>query len=502
MSIRRKCAALTVMLCALGLAGCSGLRLHDAERDRQGQAARKAWSEVDLQASIDAERANLQALLAAELDTQRTLATAIRDHELRALVRGSSVTQALVERVNARLKGLADQPAAIKSAREKLIEVRKSQDLVAAKTNDLASKGLVPPACGEAAETPPAIAQWLAQEPNPMSAATVRSALRILRRECERKLSEADVYLPFGGAIGIAWSEYALEERNLRTEKERLAVLERTYRQARDAYDKAVAASTAPAEPGAQATVNAAAEKVRSAVAALQGSSSPYAARLLAEERLQAIADLAQAITESAPGRTEPATAGKTARTVALLPGLADDVRSAIAQSRKPLALPLLIRKNFEQLNLEAAKRDIAAREEIVRLSHELVIVLYQQAQQLWLAGQELQQTSDLHGRTVVDAFSNGTTRQRETLYAAAARYLDAINRLDAKRYILEYRRVAAHHEKTLAYAEVNARQWKSLIDTSVNQVADYSAGGLKPDQIANFLNTIGLLSIGVGVNK
>jgi hypothetical protein len=99
-------------------------------------------------------------------------------------------------------------------------------------------------------------------------------------------------------------------------------------------------------------------------------------------------------------------------------------------------------------------------------------------------------------------AVASGNLVQREALLRAAAQYLDVLDRLEAQSYQLRYKRIAAHHEKALAYAEVSAKQWESLIGTAVNQVADYSATGFKPEQVSNFLNTIGILSIGVGVNK
>jgi hypothetical protein len=62
--------------------------------------------------------------------------------------------------------------------------------------------------------------------------------------------------------------------------------------------------------------------------------------------------------------------------------------------------------------------------------------------------------------------------------------------------------RIAATHELALAYSEVNLKQWESLIGTTVNQVADYSAGGIKSQDIMDLINAAGLIYIGVGVNK
>ena len=99
----RKFSVFWLLLFSLLLGGCSSLHLHSEVRDKQGEAARKAWSEVDLKAVVDAERANLKTLLEAELDTQDGLATGIRNHQLRFMVQSESVKVGLVDPLDERL---------------------------------------------------------------------------------------------------------------------------------------------------------------------------------------------------------------------------------------------------------------------------------------------------------------------------------------------------------------------------------------------------------------
>lgn len=485
---------------SLGLSGCAGMRIYDSERDTQGQAARKAWSEVNLQASIDGERANLNKLLAAELDTQQTLASAIRDHELRFIVRAPSVATGLVARIDEKLGNLGATVKSVEDARPKQAQWRASQRTILEIENFFTSKQIAAPTCASVAAgaTPEYLQNWRAKQ-DQRTRDDTDTSLEALREEC--LVSQPDVS-GFGKAIGVAQAEYSANLAKLKKEKFELKGLEDAYVQARTEYREAVAAAT----PGEQlsAKVNAAAAKLKAAVEKLETSSSPYAARLLAEERLKAIYALAQTITEAQPGKPLPENASRTAVALIVLPRLVDEIQTAFAEAKKPLALPLLIRQNHEQLNLEAARRDIAASERIVSLSQELVQALFQQANQLVIARSQLFQkdVEPLLPLSFQDALNRGGQRQREALFRAAAQYLDVVDRLDAQSYQLRYKRVAAHHEKALAYAEVNAKQWESLIGTAVNQVADYSATGFKPEQIANFLNTIGLFYIGAGVNK
>jgi hypothetical protein len=485
-------------LLACAMAGCAGPHLYDSERDRQGQAARKAWSEVDLQASINAERANLDKLLAAEIETQQKLAQAIRDHELRSMV-GRTIAEGLVKPVDQRLIKLAGDTSVQAEFRD---QVLKMQARLSRAQNDFAQfLGIAAPQCSAVAKgnEPQYVKDWRKAAP-PRLQQAMPAMLDDLRATCASQLSERELYKKLNGEIAKAWIEYESQSSELESSKKEIATLQSAYNRERVEYEKALAA-TVPS-PAANAGLEAAAGTIHAAVEALKNSSSPYAARFLAEENLKAIDELAQAITQAKPGQPVPPDASRNAATFIVLRQFRDEVYTALAESKKPMLLPLLIRKNYEQLNLEAAQRDIAAREKMVRLSHDLVDVLYEQAEQLEIARNELSSVAALHQQPFLDAFTKSGPREREALYGAAARYLDAVNRLDARRYTIEYQRIAAQYEKALAYDEVSAKQWESLIGSSVSQVADYSASGFKPEQIANFLNTLGLFYIGVGTNK
>jgi hypothetical protein len=487
-----------ILCCVLpfALAGCTSLKLYDSTRDSQGQAAKKAWSEVDLQTMIAGERANLDRLLAAEIDTQNTLAAAVADYELKAMVDmpiQDGFSKMLSDRM-ASLTGGRDTRQAAADA------IAKSQARIAMFKSNIASTGAQAPDCAKLAKgaTPADLSTWLETHGGPAKAA-VQSWVVELRRECANELKEDDFYATFGGAIGTAWGEYTKRAADLKALRAAAEVDQKNYQAARAAYDKALAGATAPqTDP----QVRAAAIKLEEAISRLRASTNPYAVKLANEESIKAIDAIAQAITEANGDHAVPKDAGAAAATFVVLMQFRDEVNGALAASKKPLALPLLVRRNYEQLNLEAARRDIAATEKMVDLSHQLVVALYVQAQQLSLARAELDQDKRLYTKTLGDAIQNGAIPERQALYFATARYLDAVKRLDAQRYTLEYRRIAAQHEKALAYAEVNAKQWQSLIDTSVNQVAEYSASGFKPEQVANFMNTLGLFYIGVGTNK
>lgn len=500
MKLKRLKRIIAGVIITLGMTGCSSVHLYNGVRDQQGIAAKKAWSEVDLNATISAERANLKKLLVVELETQEQLANAIGERELRRLVQSHSLTEGLIMPINERLKDLMADSALPTDAWNQL-ESSQHTDL----TNNFTAANLKTPSCSsvKANATPKDIQAWLDTRASPSQRGAIKESLNQLRIDCEKsRLSAEEIFKSMGGAIGTAWQEYHLAAVDLEARKHAAEDLRAKYDAAIKDYDSAVEGATA--DPQAAAKVSHAAAMIVAAVDALNESQNPYAAKLLAEENLKALGALAQAITEAKPGEAPAKDTSKTGLAFIVLPELFDDVQTSLAQAKKPLALPLIIRRNFEQLNLEAAQRDIAAREAIVLLSHDLMEALYQQAEQLVFARDTVIQHKlvSLHKESFADALKKGGALEREALYRAAGLYLDAVNRLDARRYKLEYMRTAAYHERALSYAEVNVKQWESLIGTTVGQVADFSASGLRPEQIANALNTLGIFYIGAGVNK
>lgn len=139
-----------------------------------------------------------------------------------------------------------------------------------------------------------------------------------------------------------------------------------------------------------------AAQQLHKAVDALEGSRNPWADQFLSQERLHRLDGLLQVVTDGlqsdADATAPDPAANRTATALVILPELVDQAREAAASHRRPLAVPLLIRRDIEALKLQAAQRDIATQQAELRLSRELLDALYQQAHQLWLAERELQQ--------------------------------------------------------------------------------------------------------------
>lgn len=519
MSLSPRVGLFSVCVIALLLSGCGSLRLYSDTRDKQGEAAKKAWGEVDLKSIITTERDNLKKLLEAEMETQDQVALAMRDLELGEMVLSTdSNYKNLIVRIRDRRNSVAENP-------------RRYSDLLNAR-NDIAAKleetaawfkdnGLEPLTCMSISSSKALTdaEKWAKAHPDTASTAplSVLGSTTIQNDCTDFTKKEQKLIAEIGkeGELYTAVARLAADKVKFEGKKRNQHLLRKTFLNAEADYETAVAAATA--HPSLLATVAEKAKNLKKATTDLEEAPDSFTNQLLSKKRLEAIDEFLKVVTQAKPGEPPPATASKAARATVLLANWVDETNAATAERQKLLVAPLILRKNYEALNLEAANRDIAADEAVIRIDEEIVAVLLQQGVQLSdayvLLTTEIPSSKKGAAKgppiakkyadlTLQETFSQSTPDEKERLYGALARYFDATNRLYARKQKLEYARLSEEHERALAYAEVNIKQWESLIGGSVGQLSAFGAGGIKPEHITNILNTIGVLWIGYGVNK
>ena len=513
----RSLYAIATMGLLASLYGCGGLRIHNEVRDKQGVEAKEAWAKVDIAAVIAAERRNLAQLLETELATQDKLALAIRDHTLRAMVDGASVDEVLFKPVDAQLTklvgsdGLKKVDAAL--AAQSTQRVWAAQSAERQEVWDQLRLGRAAPRCvdllDEGSEDGRARRSAINAAVTSMSSDTDAikkrkvlggATLEDLKELCKRKPT-ADPFAAMAGALRQARLRHETDLELATAAQVSLRTLTVEYEAAAKAYTDALPTGDA----SASAKTAAALKRLQNAIKALERAPDALSQQFLSKERLQSLSDFIDAVTQATADGKLPADANKATVAFALFPTLVDDAKKSLADARAPLALPLLMQRNHEQLRLEAVTREVAARDAMQRISEAIVNTTFDQATQLALAKRELDTVgglSEVKGKATAEAFKSAPPTARTSLYRGTALYLDALNRLEARRYKLEYQYIAAEHELQLAYAEVNAKQWSALIGVAVDQVAAASAGGIKPDRVVALLNTLGVFYIGHGVNK
>jgi len=138
------------------LSGCGTIPFHSETRDKQGQAAKAAWAEVDAKAQIQAARDNHARLVERELRVVDQLAATRREVTSRGLAVEGTVDEMLVKPAQtelARLAGSVELATAWTEADGK-------ERLARAKVQDVAQEfentGLEMPACADLLASEPA----------------------------------------------------------------------------------------------------------------------------------------------------------------------------------------------------------------------------------------------------------------------------------------------------------------------------------------------------------
>lgn len=535
---------------AAQLAGCQNIHLYSDKRNQQGTDAKTAWAKVDLPSLIATDRDNLNKILQAQLDLQDKYAISIRDHRLRTiLVSDETVGVALGEQISVDLETLLGTGDIDKAIDTYLGQSSSTGNISVALARIRFSQAQVStPSCKELSIVkhdngdldvlePTHLAKLIdklnssATDADKKRLARLESAFKSLVKGCD-ELGNSSIYDGFialkGGSLQEALVDMKHDAAALVNAKNDGLKLQNAYTVANEAYKKAIGniangetpallpkpkkigdgekmgceeVETSKLQP-TQIEVATAAHKLCEAVIGIETANNAFGKKFLSQERLESLQKLVDTINQTKPGDSVPIGASRLTTAYVLLPGLVDEANAAISAKKKPVAMSFLIQRNIDQLKLEAANREVALLETRAKLSVVVVEGIISEGVLLKKARTNLRKNVSLNAQPMATVFEKASVDDKVTLYSALTNYTDAISRQEVKWRKARQQRLATYHEVALAYAEVNLKQWTSLIDTSVQQVSDSAAGGIKSDSITNILNTLGVFYIGRGVNK
>ncbi|HEY0062001.1 MAG TPA: hypothetical protein VGC21_07760 [Telluria sp.] len=515
--------ALLAALLLLNACASQSLRLYSEARDQQGQAVKKAWAEADVEKIIDVQRVNNARLLAEQLAAEDRIAMASRDTQILALAFGDNdvgstapVAACPACTVAGLNKSLADHIIAAAGIEAALIDWDLNRAALARFEAGLADRdkefrrfGFEMPGCadlqaGTAATT---FEPWIAAHPGfdgPTLKHAILSAARLCSEEEKRTVAFAATKQSFApeSALGKTQARIAADAAAMAQLRAASLAARNTYRIAAAAYTDLVAQLGSNPTLDARAKVKQRADELRAKFALLLQLDDVFGARFVAQEKVDAVGAFLSAVADTKQGAGPPADTGRAAMALVLLPELVDQTRSWFADAKKPLLVPALMRRNFEQLNLDAANRRIAAKQTRVALGQAQFDAQLAQARAWRKAQASLSRLTPaaLQAQTrKVDTLAQLEDRRR--IHEALGIYFDAQGRLDAAWRKFDYKIMAADQEERLSLAEVNVRQWKSLIGASVDQMAQYGATGVKSEHVIGALNSVILLFIAAGVN-
>ena len=517
---------MSALAIAAAASGCAHSYLHSPTRQKQAEATTLAWAEVDNATLISTERENLKKLLQAEQDTQTRVAAARRQYLAAVIVAPLAADkERATQSISTRLYAKAQQELAALvgpldaydrqiAAADQATPIRTDIDEAAQRLKARGSPVSDCAARGSDEALPPAASQWLATL-DKTARTDANDDLRTLRTECARlaALGASDDQA-LGPVLKAALVDRNGDRLDLGAKRKVFDSARQRYESALNAHQAAEAeAQKAPADATLAGRLAAAATTLRTQIDALRGLNNALAQEFIASETLDSIDSALAAIAASDAGEDTR----KGVVFALLAPALIDRYRAAIAESKKPLALPLLIRRNAEQLQRDAAATDVRLLNARLALGERIVAAVHTQAAALRRVLRELDQARALDSVDSAGAAKpNMFDRQlswpealdategpaRQMLLSGAARYLDAMSRLEGERYRLAYARIATDHERGLAYAETSVAQWANLIGAGVGQLDALGKGGVDGAVLSDLAKVLGLFWIGRGVNQ
>ncbi|MYM67878.1 hypothetical protein GTP45_13680 [Pseudoduganella sp. FT55W] len=507
--MRNVIGVLAGVMLAGGLSGCSSLRIHSEARDKQGQAAQEAYKKVDLSAIFSTASDNLNKQLVTELDSQDRLGAAIRATDLAAIVQSSNLHNSVVAKIDQRLLEVggatATSPEAMQKYLDKLStfkEIKEAQEDV---TRYFKRAGLPAPQCNQ--PVPDAIQQAL-QNASGNLRFGIQGQLDKAARTCAKAAELGTVWNSFDGSeIAKAVATANADQKDYDALAAASKVLTVAYNKARKEYDEAAAQGDSEEN---KKKVQEKAKQLGDAIDKLDQAKDAISTEFISQERIDAVQKFVDVVLRGLEEGKAPSDATSAQAAFILIPQQVDSFKSAMAAAQTPMLEPLAIRKNLEQIKLDAAKRELALLKRRIQLSTQIVDALNTELMALSRASRQLHEASSdgkssldaLYGNgPVMQAFAKTSGADATKLYDAVATYLDDQARLRPTVDKLKYQRLATYHQVSLVYAETNARQWMNLIAASVDQTAESASGGLKPDTINQAIQALALFWIAHGVN-
>ena len=522
----RCCRWLPGLVVVAAASGCANGYLHSDTRQKQGEAASKAWSDIDNAAPISTQRENLKKLLQAEQDTQRRVAEARRESLATAIVApplgqadraAQSVAVRLVAAAQREFEALVGPIAEYDQRTAAARATEPSSDAIDRLSQRLRARGSPVAGCSalKAGALPqPVTDDWLKS----LTVQRRESAsvdLESLVSSCAQiqLLGSGGAAPPAGPVLLAAIADRRKDLEELQRQQSVFAAAKARYARALEDYQAAEAdAAQTPADAKLDARLAAAAQTLKTQINTLRGLNNALAQEFIADETLDSI--------DSALAAIAGGDAGDDTRKGVILavqaPALVQRYRDAIAASKKPLALPLLIRRNAEQLQRDAAATDVRLLEAKLALDDRIIEAVHIQARTLRRALRELDRarvldSQDSAGKpkpnlierqlSWTEALEATDGPARQLLLSGAALYLDAMSRLEGERFRLSYARIALDHERGLAYAETSVAQWANLIGAGVGQLDAFGQGGINGAVFSDLAKVLGLFWIGHGVN-
>jgi hypothetical protein len=516
-------APLVLVLPLLASAGC---HLYDAGNHAAAQSAQTSFRDAKIAASLDAERALSREMSKAELAAARADVEARRDQSLVQIL--DAPWSEFAGQVNAQTARLTGQTDPVKGLDEVTKLTKASAALQAAQEN-LASderKYRV-----HVASTPGAARlSCPATEPTPAASLPTTSAVtRLLvanyAASCNAFVQKQKDYAQaiggLGGAIGQVHKELSTERARLQTWKSSRDALDAKYRAALKAYEDAKIARVPAAAADLAAKLKSAQDALQDLTKAAKGApalpGNPAARLAELDARYDGVVKAVTRMTSDVASKD---------------PGAEVFVSTTLKMShlQSDEALPALLleaerlrgQRETAAASLEHAER----RTQLLQLQHD---ALLDELQELKAAREALPAAPNAPAApappppspgkpkpekpvrpasecmtasaTVIESHRKGDPACRERIATALLHYANSFTAGEVR--VVEARRMqdANLHDEAIDHSAAAMREWEALLSIPVEEVVEYHATGVKPEDLARILvEAAGLTVIGAAV--
>src|SRR3569832_957966 len=210
-------------------------------RDKQRQAIKTAWSEVDTQATIAAARDNLAALRDRELATYQKSSDTRRDTMFREMATGGTVATTIAAPTDRAFKLLLGD-AALAAAWDKAQKKQaRAEAKLAFAVQEFSDTGLELPPCADLVAAKPEAMKPLNEffATGTLRATAAKKALPVVIDQCNSDDLRAVSLVPVSGQIAATISQIKDESDALETARGKTRDLRNEYRAVSAQYEKA-----------------------------------------------------------------------------------------------------------------------------------------------------------------------------------------------------------------------------------------------------------------------
>lgn len=515
-------------LMILLLAGCATPLVHDENRDKQAQEARKRAMEARVSDAVSSLEKHFADVAAIEESRIRDRAAHLFEQELRVAARAGTLTSrfdheartkdglltAARNRLEAlgmavdgqqdlkRLRSLAPQLA----ARQRALQVDmivfhgtvghrfESCKSVYQASSDPKSKSEI--ASKAFLDGIPAERRETARIKYP---GLVEACGKVEQTEAERSKAYA------GGMVKEALGDLdRVRQQVLRYEEEVKAARAEMEIARRSLQGSGAAAPLAPADAGRGGSPESRVRRLASALARVtavgkaHGESGSHA---IAVERLSRLEEMLKLIAGSPPDASVKLSPEEqfAAAVVREIPGLASEADKMLAEARRPRLVPFVVALEQQKLVVQGFEaRMHAKRKQLAALQGRLDAML-NETDSLLRVYHVLGGRADWATRSLGNLLGELEGPEKLVLLRALAEYADEVQQYRAEGDVWRIRAIAAGYEEGLVQSKYAAAQWDALIDGMATVLADYHAAGIRKADLAEFFKALGLVVVGVG---